>query len=317
MIYPQHRYVASSSQGFGKKGNRWLVLVALLLVVATGTIAFFLSDGFGFLNLQSLTQNDDLVTLWEGGEYDQLITKTEDVLERSPLNATALVFNGFAHFYRGINRVSSDENRQELQEAVVSLRKALLLDETPLQGRVHYVLAKAYYHTGRFYFDAAADHMEKALEAGYVGKDSHKYLGLAYAKLGDYQKSIASFRRAIEQNPTDLLYLTAAESYAELAEYENAERYLQRAIERSDDSYLKLRATFRLGEIHLERGNYQDAREVFSQLVEDHPRSADAHYMLGKAYAELGNDERARFEWRQTIEIDPEHSRALQSLQSN
>jgi tetratricopeptide (TPR) repeat protein len=159
--------------------------------------------------------------------------------------------------------------------------------------------------------------MEKALEAGYVGKDSHKYLGLAYAKLGDYQKSIASFRRAIEQNPTDLLYLTAAESYAELAEYENAERYLQRAIERSDDSYLKLRATFRLGEIHLERGNYQDAREVFSQLVEDHPRSADAHYMLGKAYAELGNDERARFEWRQTIEIDPEHSRALQSLQSN
>ena len=52
-------------------------------------------------------------------------------------------------------------------------------------------------------------------------------------------------------------------------------------------------------------------------ILEENPRSADAHFYLGELFQERGETERARFEWREAFRIDPNHLEAIQRLQKN
>jgi tetratricopeptide (TPR) repeat protein len=320
MIYPSNRYQASNARGFPERGNRgkWpYVGLVLVLAASAVTVSFILSDGRMPLTLNSGQDADDWSTLWEGGDYETLIQETDETLARSPMSGKALVFKGFSHFYRGINRVSSEDSEQEMVAATVSLRRALLLDEPPLAERVHYVLGKTYFHRGTFYYDLAVSHLEQASALGYTGNDGYEYLGLAHANLGNYDASVQAFDRAIERQPSALLYLVAAESYRKTGAVERARVYLESAITSSDDRFLIQEARMRLGDLFLTDDRLGRAAEQYQALLEENPRSAEAHYQLGLVYDRMGNRERARYEWREALRIDPSHSEALNRLQNN
>lgn len=320
MIYPSDRYPASSARGYldHRRGRRWpYIALVIVVVVAAILTSLTIADGRLPLSLGSVADDGNWVALWEGGKYDTLIEETTAALARSPMNGNALVFNGFAHFYSGIDRVSPEESEDEFLDATVALRRALLLHEPPLVGRVHYVLGKTYYHRGTFYYDLAASHLQQALNAGFVGSDSYKYLGLAEARLGNSEASSEAFEKAIQQEPSALLYLTAAESYRQSGQTSRAEHNLIEAIASATDDFLEQQARSRLGDLYLSQNQFEAAREQFEQIIDDNPRSADAHYWLGVAFSGMGNRERARFEWREARRIDPNHSEALSRLQNN
>ncbi|NBB91193.1 MAG: tetratricopeptide repeat protein [Spirochaetes bacterium] len=264
-----------------------------------------------------MQERQEMHELWDQARYRSIIERTQQVLAETPLDESALVLGGFSYFYEGVNQVSEEDKRAYLDRAVILLRKALVLRRTPLEAQVHYVLAKAYYHRGDFYYDLAVRHMRQSEEMGYVADDTHEYLGMAYAQLGRFEESVESFSTALDRTPSDLLYLTVAETYMKAGRHGQAESYLKDAIGATDDSFLVQKARFMLGEAYIQDDRLEAAKQQFELIIDSNAKSAEAHYQLGRVYDLMGDTVRARSQWRETIRIDPNHAGALTSLQGN
>jgi len=306
------------ARGFGaspRGGARRILIVGGLLAVLA--IVFFQTQAFGLLRYSDVQERQEMHELWDQARYGAIIERTQQVLAETPLDESALVLGGFSYFYEGVNQVSEEDKRAYLDRSVVLLRKALVLRRTPLEGQVHYVLAKAYYHRGDFYYDLAVRHMRTSVDMGYVADDTHEYLGMAYAQLGRFEESVESFSAALDRTPSDLLYLTVAETYMKAGRHQRAETYLKDAMEATDDAFLVQRARFMLGEVYIQAGRLEDAAQQFELIVDSNAKSAEAHYQLGRVYDLMGDTVRARSQWRETIRIDPNHAGALTSLQGN
>jgi tetratricopeptide (TPR) repeat protein len=189
-----------------------------------------------------------------------------------------------------------------------------LLERPPLGGELYYVLGKAYFHRGRFYTDSAIRALERSLELEYRAEDSFEYLGLAYSRLGLFDEAVEYFLRSAEENPSDILFLTVAQTYYEDGRLEPALEYAERAIERTDDDFLAERARFLIGEVYLDLESYGDAERFFQSILENNPRSAQAHVLLGEIYSRRGDDVRARDAWREALRLDPNNVEAWERL---
>jgi len=320
MIYPRNRFQSSSSKGLPlNKGTGALRIVVpvFLLIAAAGIVYFLSSDGFGFLNFNRADDARSMRQSWDSGDYQAVIQESQTILKEHPMDGQALVFAGFSHFYTGVNQVSDEQKENHLNRTVVFLRKALVLDHPPLAGQLNYVLGKAYYHKGKHYYDLAVQYLEKSVDLGYLGDDTYEYIALAYAGMGMLSDSASNLLKAIDQKPSDLLFLTLSQTYAQMGETRRAEQYLTKAIDGSADAYLIQQAHFELGKILLDKGEMDRAQSEFRQILESNPKSADAHYYLGKVYEAAGERDKARYEWREALRIDPNHTKALQDLRNN
>jgi len=103
-------------------------------------------------------------------------------------------------------------------------------------------------------------------------------LGNMYADRGDHDKSIASYKKAIESDPQ----YTGA--------YSN------------------------LGNLYNKLGKMQDAVEIYKKAIEVNPRFADAYNNLGTAYDVLGDHEAAMNAYRQALEIRPNYSETYSNM---
>src|SRR6056297_2215628 len=183
----------------GKKNRLSVRLLVISLVVAAfgfGTV--FMLDALDIAPLGIRRADNDLLRLWNESDYDAVLQTANAILEDRPFDGEALTFGGFAEFYTGIEIVEQSVQRDHLSRSIALLRKALHVPRAPLAAERDYVLAKAYYHKGDEYVDLSVRYMERSLENGYVATDSRTYLGLGYARLGQYEASVAWLERAIE-----------------------------------------------------------------------------------------------------------------------
>lgn len=314
MVYSGNRFRTSTPKT-QKRAGRLPVLIAAAILLAVASLLFAHTDGFGLL--AHVNTQRELTELWNQGDYRAVVDRAERLLEQTPMQAYPLVFGGFGHFYYGMQQVDDELRVGHLDAAVRMLRKAHLMPQQPLQAESHYILAKAYYHLGAFYYDAAVEHMNRAIELGFVGPDSYEYLALAYDGLDMYEQSVRSYREAIAAQPGDLLYAGLADIHYRHERYSDAEQYYRLALEGSEDPHLSQRIRHQLGLVLLAQDQFDQARQQFLTILEENPRSADAHYYLGLVYLQSGDRERARFEWREAIRLDPRHEQALRSLRSN
>jgi len=305
--YDQYRY------GLRKKGRHRGLLPALLAAAAvvavlvpvilllTGTWQpFSVRGGRGDVK--------DLATLWQAKRYDEVIQCADQILKATPLDRDALGYRGFASFYKAVSDESSEERTANLDQAIVSLRQAQLMGSS-WKGELDYVLGKAYFHKGRYYLDLSTSFMENSVAHGTVMQDSYEYLGLAYTQLGEMEKGLEYFLKAMEGDggASDLLLLTIGQSYYSMKRTEEAVGYLSRALDRTEDEAIAKKARFLLGEIYLERQDLAKAEEQFQAIVKADPKSAEAHFNLGEIYAKRGDLVKARGEWRTVLVIDPSH----------
>ena len=124
------------------------------------------------------------------------------------------------------------------------------------------------------------------------------------------------FPRALKSRPSDILYLTVAQSYVHLDDFQNAENYLNRAITNTRDVTIEEKSRFLLGDIYLKRKSYQKAIDQYTSILSKNADSADAYYDRGLIYQEMGDTVRARADWRKAIRINPGHSGARLHLNS-
>ena len=256
----------------------------------------------------------NVLELWSNGSYDEILANGKEELKRLPLDPGTLVFSGFAAFHKGVAEVSVEKKLPLINQAIVSLRKALLIPGVPLQPEIHYILGKAYFHKGKFYSDLSIQHLLKAKDMGYAASDMNEYLGLAYSLVGRFSDASEYFLKAVEKAPSDLLLWTLGQTYFQMQRYDDAVRYLRQSIGKTKDRALEQRCRFLLGEIFTKTRQFDSAQAEYLVILERNPNSADAHFYLGEIALAQGNKENARTEWRRAFKIDPLHFNANQRL---
>jgi len=294
----------------GQRGKRAraVIIAAAAALVAVLVGAFFLFNGparfFGAGTPRKPPGR--LPDLFRAEKYDEAIAASDAILAGDPLNALALSYKGFAAFYKSVSQDAAEERMPWLDEAVVALRRARLAG-TPFPGETDYVLGKAYFNKGKYYYDLAISSIESSVAKGYVQRDSYEYIGQAWSQLGDYPKAIDAFLLALKDDPGDLLLLTIGQTYYQMKRTSDAVDYLLRTLNKTEDKEIEERARFLLGGIYLDGGELFKAEEQFTAIVKVDPRSADAHYDLGEVYLKMNDPVRARAEWRSALIIDPAH----------
>jgi len=314
MIIPESRFKKQKKKKFKIIPIIIVLGIFILLSIAYLTIYKNKEKNVGTDPKVIHTQDKTLKELWIDNKYRDLNEKCEGILLLRPLDAEALIYNGFAYFQLGIAQFTLEDQLPLLDLSITNLRKADLLKSHPLSGKVNYVLGKAYYHKGRFYMDEAINYMEKSISLGFLNDDSYKYLGLSYSELGFYKKGIEYFLKAIKDKNDDMLLLVIGQTYHKLGDTVNSELYLKSAIEINDDFRVEIKSRFLLGKLYFENGEFTKAEEQYDLILAKDTKSADAHYFKGEIYSELGNTVKARAEWRKTLGIDPSHYGALLRL---
>jgi tetratricopeptide (TPR) repeat protein len=301
----RYRY---SSRKKRKPGRLVLVLFLLLLISAA---AFFLMRGKAAAGWKSIfavrSSENTLADLWKDRRYDELIGRCDDRLAENPMDHDALAYKGFSHFYRAAAEISVESRVPDLEEAIISLRRARISDAVRMGPEKDYILGKAYYLKGKYYFDLCIFYLERSLAAGLDSEDSYDYLGLAYTQLDRVEEGLDYFLKAVEKNPTDLLLLTIGQSFLQLKRTREAEEYLIRAVNKTDDPGVEKRSRFLLGQLYFEKQDYFKAEGEYKQILSLEPSSADAYFYLGEIYEALGDTVKARAQWRRTLVIDPTH----------
>ncbi len=294
-----------------KKKKRWpLILVTLLLIAAGGIlISFYFFGAYGKLKtlFNGNTEQRELRVLWNNQEYDKLISQCNEILKKDPLDTESLVFSGFAYFYKAISESSMEKKAPLLFNSIKRLRLAKLNKMGLLDGEVSYILAKSYFHLGRYYYDLAIKYFEDAIDKNFNANDVYEYLGLAYSQLGSPEKGIENYTKALEYKKSDVILLAIAKNYLQMNNLKKAKEYLVRTLNTTKDSTIEKKARFMIADIYMKEGELIRAEDEYKKIIDIDSKSADAHYYLGEVYRRMNYPVKARAEWREALKIDPNH----------
>jgi tetratricopeptide (TPR) repeat protein len=266
----------------------------------------------------------EILRLWEIGSFEEVYDQSQSALVSRPLDYFLLTMHGFSAYQLGISQINSLNAERYFDDCIRSLRKASLLKNAAKDGRLYYVLGKAYNYMGETYADLSVKYLEKARDLSYNAEDIPEYLGLAYAAIGDYRSSVTAFAEAlflqnrgnsgIQEKSPGLLLLSIARSYLALEEFDQAQAYLQRCIDVSPDSRIVVSARLLLSEVLQKTGDSGGAIKQLTDILGEGGENAEAHYQLGELYALQGETVRARAEWRLALRVDPAHQKARARL---
>jgi len=287
-------------------------ITASLAIIAAIIASIFII--FQVKNSES-NEKHELLRIWNEGNYEKAYEISKIALYKNPVDYDLLTMYGFSAYQLGISQINSQNMLFYIDESIFSLRKALLHKEASGDGRIFYVLGKAYGYKGAEYSDLAVKYLEIAGRI-YDAKDIPEYLGLAYAASGDYRNSVASFSRAFspDKPPSDNLLLSIARSYIAMEEYGMAAGYLKRCIEISPDAKSVVIARFLLAETFRLTDDYNSAEEQYLSILSDSGENAEVHYQLGELYNLKGDTTKARAEWRLAYRQDPAHAKTRARL---
>lgn len=294
------------------------------LIVCTG-LAVVISSAFYFAwrAIDSKISNGNsiinLKSKWKVYDYQQVYDISSAILYKSPFNITARTYNGYASFFLAVSNSDVEQSLSYLDESINSLRIALQGARFGAVSQIEYMLGKAYFykdlHSSYYYYaDLAVYYLLKSKKDGYKADDIPELLGLSYASLGMTMESISAFTEALLIHESDILLLSIAEQYHNVGQNNAAEQYLFRISQDCKDEQIVLKSHLLMGNIYLEREQYEDAEKEFNLILEKNENSADSYYGLGVIYESQGDLVKARSEWRKALRIQNNHPLALKKM---
>ncbi|MDR2808923.1 MAG: tetratricopeptide repeat protein [Spirochaetaceae bacterium] len=258
-----------------------------------------------------------LIQYWESGDYKVVFDLSNQILKIKPLDYFALMMHGFSSYHIALAQINNEDMLASIDTCIWSLRKALLVKENAANSStIRYMLGKAYYYKGESFADLAIKFLQEVQNTSMeLMQDIPEYLGVLYARLHDYRRSVDAFAQALKQpeKPSDLLLLSAARSYIELGEPEQAKAYLVRCAETSNDVNSIITARLLLATILKSTGDRAGAEAQLTAVIDLNIENAEAHYQLGELYA-VRDSAKARTEWYRALQIDPTHKQARSRL---
>ena len=297
-----------SAEAYKKQVFQGILLFLALAMLGILFVFLFKSK------IQEAGEKKILLGYWENDEWEEAYKKSQESLQKKPMDSFFLTINGFAAYQTAMAQITNEEILKYIDDCIRSLRKALLGKNADKDGRIRYVLAKAYYAKGPDYADLAVKYLEEAKRMSFNAADFNEYLGLSYAAIKDYQKSIEAFSASLDPDSSegsDLLLLYIAQSYIGLENWETAKAYLIRCTESSKDADLVLKAWLLLGKTLASEGDINGAIAAFEAVLEMGGENAEASYEIGEIYAAQGDTTRARAAWRRARRADPNFTPVL------
>jgi tetratricopeptide (TPR) repeat protein len=296
--------------------KRLIFSTAVLLIA--GAIIAALIQYAGRFKASVGGDRKELLQFWESGSFDEVYSQSQVALVSRPMDYFLLTLRGFSAYQLGISQINKLNAAQYFEDCIRSLRKAMLLKNSVTDGRLYYVLGKAYCYKGESFADLSVRYLEKARGLSYRAADIPEYLGMAYASIGDYRNSVVAFAEALDPDQgmgiSSPLLLSIARSYIALGDYGQAHAYLQRCVDISPDSRAVFSARLLLSEVLRLSGDNNGARQQLMDILEEEDNNAEAHYQLGELHALQGDLVRARAEWRLALRADPAHQKARTRL---
>ena len=98
----RYRYKRRKSR---KRG--WILLLVLVIGAAVGVTAWRLDWPARIsAKLKPEAEAQSLNELWQNRLYDELIARCDGRLQENPMETPALVYRGFAYFYKAVSEVT-------------------------------------------------------------------------------------------------------------------------------------------------------------------------------------------------------------------
>ena len=310
------------NSSYAKKDSHLLRNIALIaaVVVVVSVIAFSTWCGInkyrkGRISIKTIKE------AWAVYDYQTVYEQCKVFLQDNTYNNTALTYYSYACFFLAQSQTDTQQAQSYLDECINNIRVALYEADKSLVPQLQYMLGRAYFSkntiTTHYYADLAVKYLLLARENGYEADDIAEYLGLSYASLGMTMESIAAFTEALLVRESDSLLLAIAEQYYKAQELNASEQYLFRIIKNSDNEDIVLKSQNLLGNIYIDKEDYEAALQEFNNVLKKNENSADAHYGIGVIYEKQGNMVTARSEWRKALRIQVNHPGALQKMSEN
>jgi tetratricopeptide (TPR) repeat protein len=255
----------------------------------------------------------ELLTYWEGSSYSEAYDKSREILGNRPLDPFVLTIHGFVSYQLAQAQINNADALVNIDVCIWTLRKALLKNPDK-DGRIRYVLGKAYYLKGPDYADLSIRYLGEAKGVSYSASDLNEYLGLAYAAIHDYRKSVEELTLGLDPagvDGSDRLLMAIAGSYEGLEDWESSRAYLMRCIAQTKDTDIVLEAQLKLGRVLYNMGDVPGAVSTYTLILDSGIENAEASYELGEIYASQGETIRARAAYRRAYRADPNYGPAL------
>ena len=140
-------------------------------------------------------------------------------------------------------------------------------------------------------------------------RDRRQQLGLSQEALGDVERAIESYQKALALRKDDVVALNnLAWLLAEARKKpEEALPFAMRARELAPNAAEVLDT---LGWVHYRRGAFAEAEKLLATAAERNPRNADIQYHLGLTHSRLGKKNDAVFALRRAAQLDPALAKA-------
>lgn len=290
---------------------RYIVLFLCVVFVVSGAVFFLGIYKTRYFHVPSMNL---VYADWANNDYAEVYEKTAQILEKRPMDGTALALHGFAAYYLFAEQTDLSVGANYLTAAVVHLRRALYLTKDKDIPKIAYILGKAYYQQGYYYADLAVKYLDEAYTGGIEASDLSEFRGMAASLLGDTDKAIEAFTQALAANPSDFVLYAVAENYKKKGDIQNAKLYLFETIKKTGDAVLEIRCRNQLGLLFLAENKPNEALEQFNTVLAKDVNSADAHYGIGLVYEMQGDMIKARYEWRSAIRLNPIHAETRAKL---
>ena len=302
-----------------KKGK---IIPVLLISIVVVTVVSFLSI-FLYRVIKTNIQKKPTVTRlqieWSEKDYAGVYNTSDKLLEKNPLNNTALTYHGYSAFYIGVSETDPTIAQSYIDESIRSLRLALMSAKEKTAPQIKYMLGKAYFYKNiiccyHYYADLVVKYLEEAIAEGYSSDDIPELLGLSYGQLGMPYDSIKSFSDALLIRESDFLLFNIAKEYYAQGQISAAKQYLYQVTSKACDDALLLKSQNLLAKIYMEEDKIDEARELYEQILDKDQNSAEAHYGLGLVYELSGDAVKARAEYRKCLKIDSTFDEAVKKV---
>ncbi|MEE9934518.1 MAG: tetratricopeptide repeat protein [Deltaproteobacteria bacterium] len=203
----------------------------------------------------------------------------------------------------------------EAGQYIGALKELMEADKNaPNDPTINYYLGVAYH--GRGLRDLAMERFQKAVDLKSDYSEAHNYIGAIYMDMGQWEKAVASFDRALKNylyaTPALALY-NSGWAYYNLQNYDVALSRYQQALQQDRMGVLQAQIEKNIGLIYIKKSNLVQARQHLEKSVTLDPEIYDAHFFLGETYLKIRDTANARKSFTQVIKLAPQSPFAQKS----
>src|SRR5271157_2434927 len=229
------------------------------------------------------------------GENDKAIANLNISVRIEP---TKMAYGELGRIYRRM---------KDYPEAIRNLNEALKID--PRYDEAYDALEAVYKETNGYEkFISLLEDVVKSNPDYYMG---YLKLGIGYKSLTKYDKAIENLDRAVQIKPTGEAYALLGECYRQKKDHKNALKNIREAIARSPKDLYAFETWV---QSELDRGEYKNAIDIASKVIQLCPDCESGYFLTATAYHKMRNDQGGVRVLKTYLEKDPNNVGILSTL---